>query len=203
AADDNVPAALLPCDSASWTSTFAGAAGKRWPAGPILSDVAIGGISRVFAGFILPPSVQPIPPELAAFITQLLHEVATAVELRRISQFVGRLFRHLNRTYGYTLVFFRKVPVAPAPLVDLQNEVQLFVQRQVAHQFVFAVLDVCNGCGYFRPLLRIDPHDPQFVGHLVSSGQKLAHWWILRIKAVPVMAAPIDVLGLAENGQRS
>src|SRR6476620_5709018 len=82
------------------------------------------------------------------------------------------------------------------PYVDRQNEIQLFVQRQVAHQFVLTVLDFRIGFGRLRPFLRIDANDPQFIGHLVRSRQELAHWWILRVKTVPVVAT-IDTLGLA------
>jgi hypothetical protein len=84
--------------------------------------------SRVFAGFTLPPVVEPTPGDLAAFITQLLRELTAAVKFGRILQVVGRLFLHLDRTHGHLLVVFPKVWVVLAPLIDLQNEIQLFVQ---------------------------------------------------------------------------
>src|SRR5262249_27020566 len=56
--------------------------------------------------------------------------------------------------------------------------------------------------GYVRPLLRIDAHDPQFVGHLLCVGNELAHWWIVRVKAVPVVKGS-NFLGLAHTWQRS
>ena len=46
--------------------------------------LAIGGVFRIAAGF-LRPAVEPIPGDHAAFFTHLVHEVVTAVELRRIS----------------------------------------------------------------------------------------------------------------------
>ena len=88
-------------------------------------------------------------------------------------------------------------------VVDLQNEIQLFVQRQIAHQFVLTILDFRIGCGQLRPLLRIDAHDPQFVGRLVRFRNELVHGWILRVKAVPVIAGPLDILGFTERRQRS
>jgi hypothetical protein len=60
--------------------------------------------------------------------TQLLRELAAAIKFGRILQFVGGLFLHLDRTHGHLLVVSPKVLVEPAPLVDLQNEIQLFVQ---------------------------------------------------------------------------
>ena len=162
----------------------------------------IRGVLRVFPGVSFLPAGEPFPGHLTAFLTQLLHEVATTVKLGRKPQFVrGPLF-HLDRAHGHMLVAFAKVLVPVGPIVDLQNKIQLLVQRQVAHQFVLAILDVRIGFWQLRPLLRIDAHDPQFVGHIFSIRDELAHWRILGVKAVPVIAA-IDMLGLTENGQRA
>ena len=51
---------------------------------PCCLEFAIRSVFRIAAGF-LRPAVEPIPGDHAAFFTHLVHEVVTAVKLRRIS----------------------------------------------------------------------------------------------------------------------
>ncbi len=51
---------------------------------PCCLEFAIRGVFRIAAGF-LRPAVEPIPGDHVAFFTHLVHEVVTAVKLRRIS----------------------------------------------------------------------------------------------------------------------
>ena len=152
---------------------------------PKIREHLVPGVGRILAD--VRPVGEPFLSDLVAFLTQPVHEGGTAVKLRRTRQLVDGLFSHLDRAHDHVIVaeylknkilVFLRLKVRP-PSVDPQNKIKLFVQRQIAHQFVLSILDFRIGLAKLWPFLRIDAQDPDFVRRILVVSNELANGWIL------------------------
>src|SRR5262249_304455 len=91
------------------------------------------------------PFLKPPPGDLFTFAAKPIHEAPAAVELRRVPQRFGRVLRHLYGPHLHFLLLSKAASELLDPVVHGQDEIQLFVERQIAHQLVFAVYDLGIG----------------------------------------------------------